>query len=231
LLISAYILILAWFNIGSVASDPLEQAAEQACENLISTTVFDSAFGRIGICDLPEESTAKTRSLNTLLSLVRQGIWSSEQYHLPAMQQLAKSDLALLRKLQEELRSKLVNEISENGPTYNQVHRILSRSAHPGSRLTFMAMELGAIDNHKEGCFDSDIEARPDEQKAAYVRDGKLLAMTPVAVPFSTPIFLHQQASKATIVTPSNFIACKNAVPTAILITAEYESKEGKGEG
>ena len=49
LLISAYILILAWFNIGSVASDPLEQAAEKACENLISTTVFDSAFGRIGI--------------------------------------------------------------------------------------------------------------------------------------------------------------------------------------
>ncbi len=225
LLISAYILILAWFNIGSVASDPLEQAAEQACENLISTTVFDSAFGRIGICDLHEESSAKTRSLNTILSLVRQGIWSSEQYHLPAMQQLAKSDLALLHKLQEELRSKLVSEISETGQTFNQVRRILSRSAHPGSRLTFMTIELGAIDNHKEDCFDSDIEARPDEQKADYVRAGKLLAMTPVAVPFSTPIFLHQQASKATIVAPSDFIACKNALPTAILITAEYESK------
>lgn len=225
LLISAYILILAWFNIGSVASDPLEQAAEQACENLISTTVFDSAFGRIGICDLREESPAKTRSLNTILSLVRQGIWSSEQYHLPAMQQLAKSDLALLRKLQEELRSKLVSEISKNGQTYNQVQRILSRSAPPGSRLTFMAIELGAIDSHKEGCFDSDIEARTDEQKADYVRAGKLLAMTPVAVPFSTPIFFHQQASKATIAAPSDFITCENALPTTILITAEYESK------
>ncbi len=225
LLISAYILTLAWFNIGSVASDPLEQAAEQACENLISTTVFDSAFGRIGIRDLRSESALKIRSLNTVLSLVRQGIWSSEQYHLPVMQQLAKSDLTLLRKLQEELRSKLVSEISKNGQTYNQVQRILSRSAHPGSHLNFMAIELGAIDNHKEDCFDSDIEARPDELNSDYVRAGKLLAMAPVAVPFSTPIFLHQQASKATIVAPRDFIACKNAVPTAILITAEYESK------
>ena len=224
LLISAYILTLAWFNIGSVASDPLEQAAEQACKNLISTTVFDSAFGRIGICDWHAENSVKIRSLNTVLSLVRQGIWSSEQYHLPAMQQLAKSDLVLLRKLQEELRSKLVSEISKNGQTYDQVQRILSRSARPGSRLNFIAIELGAIDNHTEACFDSDIEARQDELKADYVRAGKLLAMTPVAVPSSTPIFLHQQASKATIVAPSDFIACKNTVPTAILITAEYES-------
>jgi hypothetical protein len=32
----------------------------------------------------------KIRSFNTILSLVRQGIWSSEQYHLPAMQEQAK---------------------------------------------------------------------------------------------------------------------------------------------
>jgi hypothetical protein len=81
LLISAYVLTLAWFNIGSVVSDPLEQAAKQACENLISTTVFDPAFGEIGIRDLAAESRPKIRSFNTVFSLVRQGIWSSEQYH------------------------------------------------------------------------------------------------------------------------------------------------------
>lgn len=225
LLISAYVLTLAWFNIGSVVSDPLEQAAKQACENLISTTVFDPAFGEIGIRDLGAESRPKIRSFNTVFSLVRQGIWSSEQYHLPAMQEQAKYDLNLLRKLQEELRAKFIAQVSKDGQTYKQVQKILNRGAHPGNHLTSMSIELGAIDNHTEACFDSEIEARPDESASKYVRAGKLLTMTPVEVPFSTPIFLHQQATNATITAAKDFAPSKDALPTAILITAEYQSK------
>lgn len=225
LLISAYVLTLAWFNIGSVVSDPLELAAEQACVNLISTSVFDPAFGKIGIRDTGAESRPKIRSFNTVVSLVRQGIWSSEHYHLPAMQEQAKYDLNILRKLQEELRAKLIAEVSKDGQTYRQVQKILSRGAHPGNHLTAMSIELGAIDNHTEACFYSDIEARADENKAAYVKAGKLLTMTPVTVPFSTPIFLHQQATKATIARAQDFTPSKDALPTAILITAEYQSK------
>ncbi|MFA6209413.1 MAG: hypothetical protein WCT03_08340 [Candidatus Obscuribacterales bacterium] len=225
LLISAYVLTLAWLNIGSVVSDPLEQAAEIACENLISTSVFDPAFGKIGIRDLRSESQPKVRSFNTVISHVRQGIWTSEQYHLAAMHEQAKSDLALLKKLQEELRGKLNAEISKDGQTFNQVQKILSRSAHPGNHLSYMSLELGAIDNHTEACFYSDIEARPDELHAAYVRSGKLLTMTPIAVPSAAPIFLHQQSTRATIAAAQDFHPCKDALPTAILITAEYESK------
>ncbi|MDP3509974.1 MAG: hypothetical protein Q8T09_18530 [Candidatus Melainabacteria bacterium] len=225
LLISAYVLILAWFNIGSVVSDPLVQAAECACDNLINISVFDSAFGKIGIRDLSIESRSKIRSFNTVVSLVRQGIWSSELYQLPAMKEQAKHDLNLLRKLQEELRAKLIADVSKDGQTYKQVQKILSRGANSGNHLISMAIELGAIDNHTEACFYSDIEARPDESKASYVRAGRLLTMAPVAVPFSSPIFLHQQATKTTITAAKDFIPSKEALPTAFLITAEYQSK------
>ncbi|CAN5609796.1 hypothetical protein BH11CYA1_BH11CYA1_40070 [soil metagenome] len=224
-LISVYVVTLAWFNIGSVASDPLEQAAEKACENLTNTSVFDPAFGKIGIRDLPAENNSKIRSLNTVYSLVRQAIWTSRQYNLSAMQEQAQADLTVLRKRQEELRAKLIADIAKEGQTYKQVQRILVRSALPGTHLSSMSIELGAVASNTETCFDSDIECRQDEIQATYVRAGKLKVMTPVAVPLSTPIFLHQQSTSATVAANKYFKPCLEALPTAFLITAEYEGK------
>ncbi len=232
-LISAYVLALAWFNIDNVEADPLEKAGEIAVRNLTATTVFDPAFGSIGIQDrasAPSASGAsKIRSINTVFSLLRQAAIIGQEYDLPAMGKQTSADLALARKLEVKLKGLLNAQVVVGGPTYLQIKNSLAHSARSGRHLTALSLELGVVDLAGQTYSTTAISAGVDENKQAYVRAGKILALAPVPVPQSEPLIFHQQADATTLVASEKFSpAAPEQLPTAILITADYETSTGK---
>ncbi len=231
-LISAYVLTLAWFNIDNVEADPLEKAGEIAVNNLTATTVFDSAFGTIGIQDKPIASAGgagKIRSVNTVFSLLRQAALVSHQYQLSAMSKQTAADLTTARKLNDKLKALLNAEVDHGGSTYLQIKNFLAHHTRAGSHLTALTLNLGIVDQAGQTYSATTIPAAPNELKSPYVRNGTILALAPVPIPENEPLVFHQQANATTLVAVEKFApATAEQLPTAILITAEYETSTGK---
>ncbi len=231
-LISAYVLTLAWFNIDNVEADPLEKAGEIAVNNLTATTVFDSAFGIIGIQDKAIASTGgagKIRSLNTVFSLLRQAALVSDQFQLSAMSKQTAADLTTARKLKAKLKALLNAEVDNGGSTYLQIKNFLAHHTRSGSHLTALTLNLGIVDQAGQTYSATTIPAAPNELKSPYVRNGTIIALAPVPIPHDEPLVFHQQASATTIIAAEKFaLATAEQLPTAILITAEYETSTGK---
>ncbi len=233
-LISVYVLAVAWFNATTVDADPLERAAQAASDDLIHETVFDPAFGKIGIRDLQDrESKLDIRSFNTVAALLRQSRAIAASYNLTAMASQSANDLKQLNVLKAELRRKLEARVSVHGGTYQRLKKLLARNVRAGDHLKSLQITLGVLaDNSVQNLFESGIDAMPQDEMGA-VRNGKLKAMTPLMVPDlpGQTIVFHQNATEAALLSPA-FIkpAIASDIPTVVLIKAEYERPQGKKE-
>jgi len=201
-LISAYVLALAWFNIDGVESDPLAKAGGIATNGLANLSVFDPAFGYLGLED--NVSGAKTngvkiRRFNTAYSLLQQALLIDRQYHLPALQKQVNDDLSTLQKLKIKLIALLNEEVSQRGQTYNQVRKSLSYNTRSGRRLTALTISLGMV------------SVVSQDSQASKRKKAKTLI------------------TEATLVAPEQFKpVAADVLPGAILITADYVLNSGK---
>ncbi|MBU6455381.1 MAG: hypothetical protein KGS72_26655 [Cyanobacteria bacterium REEB67] len=231
-IISSYVLCLAWLNLKNNDSDPLERAARLAAQDLLDINVVSANFGNVGIADfenselgpggLSAGAAGEVRSYNTIASLLRTSLFLAKHYHLQAMGEQAAADLKDLQGIKDELRRKIVASIQTDGTgaIYEHIKRILSNHVRGGASLQTLAVKLGTSHDRMQ------ITTIPAEAEdaPAFSGSGKLRTLIPLTVPLSNQIiYLHQQARDIAIVAPAQFVPDqKQALPTTLLIEAQF---------
>jgi hypothetical protein len=231
-IISTYVLCLAWLNLKNNDSDPLERAARLAAQDLLDINVVSANFGNVGIADfenselgpggLSAGAAGEVRSYNTVASLLRTALFLAKNYHLQALGEQAAGDLVELQNIKDELRRKIVASVQADGTgtIYEHIKRTLSSHVRGGASLQALTVKLGTSHDRMQ------ITTIPAEAEdaPAFSGSGKLRTLTPLTVPLSKQIiYLHQQAREIAIVAPSQFVPDqKQALPTTLLIEAQF---------
>lgn len=217
LVVSAYVLLLSWFNQTNVDADPLERAADIAAHDFAAITVSNPALGDIAVSDSSFDlrsgsSNLRVRSFNTTLAVLEQAWRVADQYHLNAMREQVGKDLVTLQEMNTTLHNKLLQELDVHGAIYERVRRLLARNVRSGETLEQLKMSAGYL---KVGSQESQT------------------ALKPLIVPgLAEPVYLHQQSYRTALTQATDFIPCtghkEEALPGAILLEATYSSKKSR---
>lgn len=216
-MVSAYVLLLSWFNQTNVDADPLERAADIAAHDFAAITVSNPALGDIAVSDSSFDlrsgsSNLRVRSFNTTLAVLEQAWRVADQYHLNAMREQVGKDLVTLQEMNTTLHNKLLQELDVHGAIYERVRRLLARNVRSGETLEQLKMSAGYL---KVGSQESQT------------------ALKPLIVPgLAEPVYLHQQSYRTALTQATDFIPCtghkEEALPGAILLEATYSSKKSR---
>lgn len=218
LVVSAYVLLLSWFNQTNVDADPLERAADIAAHDFAAITVSNPALGDIAVRDSGFDlrsgsNNLRIRSFNTTLAVLEQAWRVADQYHLTAMQEQVSKDLVTLQEMNTALHNKLLQELDAHGAIYERVRRLLARNVRSGENLEHLKMTAGYL------------KSAPQE--------GELPALKPLKLPgLAEPVYLHQQNYRTSLTETAWFSPCagkkEEALPSAILLEATYSSKKSR---
>lgn len=218
LVVSAYVLLLSWFNQTNVDADPLERAADIAAHDFAAITVSNPALGDIAVCDSSFDlrsgsNNLRIRSFNTTLAVLEQAWRVADQYHLNAMREQVGKDLATLQEMNTALHNKLLQELDAHGAIYERVRRLLARNVRSGETLEQLKMTAGYLKTAPREC--------------------EFPALKPLKLPgLAEPVYMHQQSYRTTLTQAADFIPCagkkEEALPGAILLEATYSSKKSR---
>ncbi|MBS1990652.1 MAG: hypothetical protein JSS83_09060 [Cyanobacteria bacterium SZAS LIN-3] len=247
-IVTLYVLCLAWTNLRSSNSDPLERAAASAAADLIRLNVVSRNLGTLGICDFTNSdsnfapgtdgATREVRSFNTVSSLIRTSLFVAKRYKLDTMGEQAAGDLSELEDLKGELHKKMLAAIKSDGSgkIYEHVKRVLMASNRGGEKLESLTIKLGTA----RGKFAlSPVPAEADDD-AAVCQSGRLKTLTPLTVPYSKiKLTLHQQVREKIALNPGDFVPdnatpdsrlSDSPLPTVMLIEAQFATQSKKAD-
>lgn len=230
ILISLYAVLVHQLSVRTSSEDSLRQATQFVAEELARTSIYDSEFGEVGICDLTAghgERKKNITSLNRLYATLRLNNLVAKRVNAAYMARMVEQDYEQLHRLEINLRSKLQDIVAPNAnnSVYSRVYSLASGGRKGAEEVVDVRIKLGAI---KSTQLNSGMPATedPSERSNLSVR-GLYLARFEIPITSTGTAQFTQSAPEIQFIDNAEFVETDSTeTPSAVLVESTFKTSD-----